>query len=224
MEFQHLPSRTTLTGGFGLRVLTIIFSILITAGCTTLPDQPVPVAIDGKSRAIVFDVDGTLTPKPIAINTARENAARAVNLFAENGYTIIYLSARNLFFQFPIPDWLQENDFPAGIIHVPRTHAEHFNPAEFKAGMLQKYVDEGWMLVAAYGDTHTDFEAYSQVGIPRERIFAVQREDAEQCQLTEQIWAECLTGWQPHFEQIMQIISLEGTSGDTQPPMLNSSP
>ncbi|MCW8109229.1 hypothetical protein OPS25_12040 [Alteromonas ponticola] len=202
-----------------MRALTIIINLIIIAGCTTLSEQPIPVAPEASNQAIIFDIDGTLTPKPIAINTAREHASRAVNMFAEHGYTIIYLSARNLFFQFPIPGWLEENNFPAGTIHVPRTHTEHFNPAKFKSQILQEYISKGWKLVAAYGDTYTDFEAYSKAGIPRERIFAVQRKGAEQCQLTEQVWAECLTGWQSHFEKIMQIINLEGTAGQTLPPV-----
>ncbi len=196
---------------------------MFAVGCTTLPESPIPAATQTQNRAIVFDIDGTLTPKPIAVYTARENASRAVNMFAEHGYTIIYLSARNLFFQFQIPIWLKKNNFPDGIIHVPQSHWEHNHPAEFKASMLQKYVNSGWELVAAYGDTDTDFEAYSEVGIPRERIFALQRKDAPNCQLTTQTWSACLTAWQPHFERILGIIALEGTAGEIQVPPQNTS-
>lgn len=196
---------------------------MIAVGCTTLPGHPIPTATPIKNRAIVFDIDGTLTPEPNSVFTARENASRAVNLFADHGYAIIYLSARNLFFQFPIPNWLENNEFPDGNIHVPQSHWEHNNPAEFKASTLQTYVDSGWHLVAAYGDTHTDFEAYAEVGIPRDRIFALQRKDAPQCQLTERVWAECLNAWQPHFERIMGIINMEGTAGKTQESPLQTS-
>ena len=34
-------------------------------------------------QAVVFDIDGTLTPKPSAIYTARDDAANAVRLFAD---------------------------------------------------------------------------------------------------------------------------------------------
>lgn len=78
--------------------------------------QKAPLKAD---QAVVFDIDGTLTPSRWAIYTAREDAAKAVDVYADAGYKIIYLSARTQLFQSGIPNWLKKNQFPEGSINVP---------------------------------------------------------------------------------------------------------
>lgn len=50
--------------------------------------------MDAPADCVVFDIDGTLTPKVSAIHTARDGAATAVKTFADAGYQVIYVSAR----------------------------------------------------------------------------------------------------------------------------------
>jgi hypothetical protein len=163
--------------------------------------QQAPVKPD---QAVVFDIDGTLTPKPSAVFTAREDAASAVQLYADNGYKIIYLSARTRLLQSGIPDWLKKNNFPEGSIHVPQSANESSDHAAFKKGILEQYRDKGWMFLAAYGDTSTDFEAYSYAGIDENHVFALQREGKSTCQPGS--WVECLQSWTEHKDKIKEIM------------------
>lgn len=47
--------------------------------------------------------------------------------------------------------------------------------------------------MAAYGDSSTDFEAYADVGIKKDQVFALQRIGETSCQPG--IWAKCFSSW-----------------------------
>jgi len=56
--------------------------------------------------------------------------------------------------------------------------------------------------VAAYGDSAKDFEAYIKAGIPKERIFALQRAEEKTCQGDPSMWNKCLQSWTEHMNEI----------------------
>ena len=58
-----------------------------------------PAVAQDARQAVVFDIDGTLTPNVYAIAIARPNAAEAATLYADAGIEIIYLTARVRLFQ-----------------------------------------------------------------------------------------------------------------------------
>ena len=68
------------------------------------------------------------------------------------------------------------------------------------ARLLAAYVRQGWRLAWAYGDSSTDFEAYAQAGVPKERVYALKRRGDDQCQPG--AWQACLDGWEPHLAAI----------------------
>ena len=185
-----------------MRNLSILLVIMLCTSCALLSYeiQKTPLKPD---EAVVFDIDGTLTPSPSAIFTAREDAAKAVNLFANKGYKIIYLSARPTFFQAGIPNWLKENRFPEGSIHVPQTAEDSSDHAAFKKRILFSHKAKGWKFVAAFGDSSTDFEAYADAGITH--VFALQRAGASECQPGK--YVECWSSWSGHDEDIMILMS-----------------
>ena len=111
--------------------------------------------------AVVFDIDGTLTPKVHPMNTAREHAAQ--------------------------------------------TAEDRKQPAAFKTALLNECIDRGWTIEYAYGDSSTDFEAYAAVGIPQERVFALQREGDTSCQPGE--WSVCLGGWTEQLEHLRHSVA-----------------
>lgn len=90
------------------------------SSCAVLPVAQVPTASAVQSKAVVFDIDGTLTPDVMDIFGVRPDAAQVVQAFAANGYKIVYLSARVKAFQGNLPGWLKNNGFPDGAIHVQR--------------------------------------------------------------------------------------------------------
>ena len=171
------------------------------AGCT-LPSDPVPVPAT-ESVAVVFDIDGTLTPTPAAIFDVREHAAQAVTLHANANIHIIYLSARVAAFQSQIPKWLKKHAFPNGSIHVPQTGADRGDHAGFKLRVLNEYSKNGWRLIAAYGDSTTDFEAYNNANISR--IYALRRSGNETCK--KGVWQKCIDSWSDHFDDINDILA-----------------
>jgi hypothetical protein len=187
-----------------MRGLKATASLLLLAGCSQLPPVGVPPAPPSGAQAVVFDIDGTLTPEDLAVSEARPAAAQAVTAYSIKGYKIIYLSTRVPGFQTGLPAWLQRNGFPAGTIHVAQTSEERGNAADYKSGMLARYVQYGWRLAYAYGDSSTDFQAYATAAIPRERVFALRRRGQENCQ--DGVYRECLDGWTQHLGYVEQQV------------------
>lgn len=197
-----------------MRNLTVLLITAFCAGCALTPDQ-IQKAPLLPNQAIVFDIDGTLTPTPAAISIAREDAANAVRLYADKGYKIIYLSARIPLFQAGIPKWLKENDFPEGSIHVP-TAEDSSNHAIFKVNILRQYKENGWVFKAAYGDSGTDFEAYNDnsVRIEEDNVFALLREGNTSCEMEDKEngrkgWKKCLASWTEHMGEIRASLKNE---------------
>lgn len=117
---------------------------------------------------------------------------------------LIYLSARTRLLQSSIPGWLKENNFPEGSIQVPQTSTDSSDHAAFKKRILKEFQENGWNFFAAYGDSSTDFEAYSMVGIDKDHVFALRRAGEDSCQLG--IWAKCLNSWANHMDYITKMV------------------
>jgi len=170
----------------------IVWVVLVCSGCSTLPNhfEPAPTS---DNKAVVFDIDGTLTPTPWRFWQARGDAARAVRTFSDNGYRIFYITARTPFLQGQIPGWLKDNDFPQGELYLTQNDEDQDDHARFKTRILLQLQQNGWQIEWAFGDSSSDFEAYRAVGVPATRIVALQRECDEECQPGE--WRQCLKGW-----------------------------
>ncbi|GAC16881.1 LNS2 domain-containing protein [Aliiglaciecola lipolytica] len=166
--------------------------LILNVSCSLDP-TPVDKATKDAKHAVVFDIDGTLTPNNLSIYTARCDAAQVVSQYAGRGYKIIYLSARNRYFQFNIPAFLRDNGFPKGSIHVPQSGADRDDFAAFKLSILKRYVNNGWKLSAAYGDSTTDFNAYIDAGINKNNIYGLKRAGEKHCETGQ--WTRCLDSW-----------------------------
>jgi len=180
----------------------LLGAVLGAAGCSAVDVIEPPM--DAPAECVVFDIDGTLTPKVRAIHTARDDAATAVQTFADAGYQIIYLSARARLFQGGIPDWLEDNGFPPGRLRLTRSREERRDHAAFKASALDAYRTEGCHFVAAYGDSSSDFEAYAIAGIGPQRVFALKRKGEDSCQAG--AWAGCYESWDEQMGIIRDMI------------------
>ena len=186
-----------------MRNLSILLAAILCTSCA-LPTFDIQKAPLKPNQAVVFDIDGTLTPKQSAIFTARDDAASGAQLFADSGYKIIYLSARTRLLQAGIPSWLKENHFPEGSIQVPQTATDSSDHAAFKKRILKEFKKKGWNFFAAYGDSSTDFEAYAEVGIDNDHVFALRRAGEASCQPG--IWAKCFSSWADHMDGIVQML------------------
>ncbi len=184
------------SGEIVYRFITVITAILCSS-CAQLPYSPVPEPKQSGSHAVVFDIDGTLTPNVFAIFEMRVDAAKAVHAYSDKGYKIIYLSTRTGWISSGIPSWLMRHEFPEGSVHVAQNSEERQFPDRYKTRMLQKYLSAGWKVDYAFGDSSTDFLAYAAVGIPKERVFALLRRGQSDCQVG--IAAACLADWLDHL-------------------------
>ena len=180
-----------------MRHTALAIATLALSGCALIPTAEVPAISATQRQAVVLDIDGTLTPRVLAVFEPRPNAADAVNAFMKKGYKVVYVTTRVPVFQATLPDWLRQNGFPAGTLHVAHTAEERASPADFKARVLGQYVQVGWLLEYAYGDSTTDFDAYARAGVPRHRVFALKRRNETQCQ--DGVYELCLDGWTQHL-------------------------
>lgn len=186
-----------------MRHLIIVLAAVLSISCAQLPSDPVPPPPQKKAQAVVFDIDGTLTPGVLTVFEAREDAAEAAQLFAKKGYKIFYLSTRVSWASANIPGWLASNRFPSGSVLVAQTNEERDLPDDYKTGMLEKITGEGWDISYAYGDSYTDFLAYARAGIPKDRVFALLRRYDTHCQRGD--WAKCLKGWAEHLAYVSSV-------------------
>lgn len=183
-----------------MRTRLILATICLLIGCTRLSAVEISQPNQPQAPAVVFDIDGTLTPGVARFTQVRSGAAQAVQRYAAKGCKVIYLSARVNFLRGRIPDWLKKNGFPAGSLHVRNGYRNRENVAAFKARILKEYSARGWNLVDGYGDSSTDFEAYADAGIPKDHVFALLRRGDNVCQSGE--WQSCLKDWRDHLSYI----------------------
>lgn len=174
--------------------------VLVCGSCSQLPSADVPFAPTDNARAVVFDIDGTLTPTPLKYRSVRRDAAGTVRHFADRGWEIVYLTARVGPLQSGIPDWLREHGFPEGGVYVTETAEDRADHARFKTRILRDFLAHGWKIEFAYGDSSSDFDAYAAAGIPKQRVFALRREGKEHCQPG--VWNACLTGWTDYLHSL----------------------
>ena len=179
--------------------IVIFLMFMLCSSCMQL-SADIQNAPKKQANAVVFDIDSTLTPHPLEFWKARMDAAKAVKIYADKGYKIIYLSARITILQTNIPKWLKENGFPDGDVYVTETAEDKKDHARFKTRILQDYLAHGWKVEFAYGDSSTDLDTFAAAGIPKDRVFALRREGETFCQPG--AWKTCLSGWTEHIDSI----------------------
>lgn len=184
----------------GARALLFVNLLILSACGDTRHERP----LEGRASA-VFDIDGTLTTGTGAVDffTARPDAARAVSLYVDKGYLVVYLTARpNLFRDFT-ESWLREKGFP----EVPLYLADEIlldapdRTGAYKLETLRRLeTEEDRVFLYGYGDSTTDFAAYNQAGIPVPQTFALLRRGEAACQ--DGAYGNCLPGYTDHLATI----------------------
>ena len=170
--------------------------------CTTLPPVAVPAPARPQQGLVVVDIDGTLTPRNSAFDEARAGAALALASYARQGLAVVYLSARVPLLQPGLPEWLRRHGFPEGPLHVAQTADERDQVARYKAELLRVYVQRGWRLALAFGDSSTDFQAYADAGFRPDQVYALRRRGDANCQPG--AFRQCLEGWTTDLPEVPQ--------------------
>ncbi len=181
-----------------------VIAIFLCSACAQIAFSAVSKPKQSQGRAVVFDIDGTLTPSVLAVFEARKDAAKAVRTYADKGYRIIYLTARVRWLSSGISSWLMRHEFPEGSVYVAQTSEERQHPDIYKTKVLQSLLAVGWQIDYAYGDSSTDLNAYAAVGIPKAHVFALRRKGQSRCQIGSAV--QCLTGWSEHLAFITAAV------------------
>ena len=143
-------------------------------------------------RAVLFDVDGTLTTSdgelfeelagggPADMFPDADGVARH---WADRGHLVIYVTGRPYLLQRSTRAWLDAKGLPPGPLYTParlrQAVPSHGGVGAFKTAVLTELlatVD----IVRAYGNAATDVCAYAASGIAPDRTFIVGA-DAKRC-------------------------------------------
>ena len=72
--------------------------------------------------------------------------------------------------------------------------ADRADAETFKRRVLREWQTRGWEVMAAFGDSSSDFTAYSAEGVDQARIIGLRRAGRDECEPGP--WAVCLSGWE----------------------------
>ena len=138
------------------------------------------------SKAVVFDVDGTLTTSDmeavtdyLGISTAAEyaSAQAVVKYYFDRGYEIIYLTARPYWVCKDSRDWFIKKGFVIANLKLALSNDISLSPSATESYkrdyLLQLKNTVGLAIVRAYGNATTDIQAYAEAGIPLADTFII---------------------------------------------------
>ena len=132
------------------------------------------------AKLVVSDVDGTLTasenayPTSLAIGgdvAAHDDAAGALMSLAVRDHSVVYITARGDRFTQDTRDWFAAKGFPRGPLRMPT--AIITMPGEDTIELKTSALDAlaAFDIVAGVGNRSTDITAYTNAGVPADRIF-----------------------------------------------------
>jgi hypothetical protein len=141
--------------------------------------------IEPGRRAVVFDIDGTLTEGDEAIfqqllsgmsPPAKSGAAVVAAEYRDHEYLPVYLTGRPHYLGELTRAWLTERGFPTGPLQLSGGLAEATGAGvqRFKtAALTAMQSGAGMVLRRAYGNAETDICSYAAAGIPAIDTFIV---------------------------------------------------
>ncbi|MBC8072075.1 MAG: hypothetical protein IAG13_27390 [Deltaproteobacteria bacterium] len=137
-----------------------------------------------QTQVILTDIDGTMTlsDEELFLQIAdgsydpAENmsASAMMNLWADKGYVIVYLTARPHAFRAETRAWLDDHGFPVGPVITANSLVFDESARNYKrtwVGWMRN--DFNWRVTAAYGNATSDIDAYEDAMIPKEITFIV---------------------------------------------------
>jgi hypothetical protein len=159
---------------------------------TTTASVDTTAACESERHAVVFGLDGVLTPSddelfrhiedPSYVPVTRDGAAELVQAYADRGYEIVYISGRPInmvLHDRPALDvteeWLEMRSFPTG----EGTSLTLWDPAQYATKDLYKLqtifdlVTEGVIVDAAYTESPDDYRALRTGGVDVEALYAI---------------------------------------------------
>lgn len=134
-------------------------------------------AIEPGKKAVVFDIDETLTTSDLqqvfdylGLTTAdaRPGAELLVKEYMDRGYQPVFITARTYWQAKDTREWLRNAvDLPEYAMRTTLSNGQSLGEtAQYKTDVLQEFQAAGMEFVRAYGNADTDAEAFNNAGIP----------------------------------------------------------
>ena len=159
---------------------------------TTQPAVDTTAACEAERHAVVFGLDGVLTPSDDELfrqiqdasytPATRDGAAELVQAWADRGYEIVYISGRPsnmVLHDRPVlevtNEWLAASSFPTG----EGTTLTLWDPTQYATKDLYKLqtifdlVTDGVVVDAAYTESPDDYRALRTGGVDVENLYAI---------------------------------------------------
>jgi hypothetical protein len=151
----------------------------------------VPVYVDivrPGTPLVVSDVDGTLTTGEAiefgallvgTLPNANPGAPEVLWALADQGYRILYLTARPEGLTTRTRAFLDERGFPPGLVHTTLTHLGAFGDAasEYKTSELEMLADRGLVPEWGFGNRDSDATAYASSDVEGDHCSLYQWDD-----------------------------------------------
>ena len=139
------------------------------------------------THLVLFDIDGTVTTDneqfmreimdDSYVPAAFTDAAAATRAWHDKGYVIVYLTGRPHAASYMTRDWLANEKFAPGHLHMTEYLADAMpridGVGEFKREYIKHLKDLGYIIDYAYGNEATDVYAYAHNDIGLDRIFTI---------------------------------------------------
>lgn len=156
---------------------------MVVLGDLTYADAYISAIEPGK-KAVVFDIDETLTTSDlqqvfdyIGLTTAdaRPAAAQLVNEYIDRGYQPLFITARTYWQAKDTREWLRDAvELPEFVMRTTLSNGQSLHQAaQYKTQVLQEFQAAGLEIVRAYGNADTDAQAFNNVGIPLENTYMI---------------------------------------------------
>ncbi len=142
------------------------------------------------TRLAVTDIDGTLTSSENAAGLdiasahnwapdAHEDAATVMQILAKNGYVMMYTTARPEWMMSRTRWWLNEQQFPPGLVNLSRSAlgAIGLFAKKHKIEIFKEVAAKGITPSFGFGNRQSDLDAYQFARIPSKGLFFFDFED-----------------------------------------------
>ncbi len=173
-------------------------------------------AVPENRKAVVFDIDGTITTSDLEIfqdytgvdeAEIYNKASETLNYYRNKGYLTICLTGRPYWVSKNTRSWMKKMGMDNIFIRFTSNNSSSLpgsNTEEYKSEFLSSLLEIGVDFFRAYGNATTDIEAYISAGIKPENIYIIGKYagESETNPITCKISENC--GYQEHYEELLE--------------------
>ena len=156
---------------------------MVVMGDLTYADAYI-TAIEPGKKAVVFDIDETLTKSDleqildytgIEAAEARPAAGQLVQEYLDRGYHPVFITARSYWYAKGSRRWLRETlNLPDFTLRTTLANEQGlFETAQYKTDVMNEMKAAGLEFFRAYGNADTDAEAFNNAGIPLSETYII---------------------------------------------------